>query len=367
MKLFRKILKWAGLLFLLLLLGGVAFICIHGRAPAKRPDLVTAVPEGVPLPPRGYPSEWTSMGAGYFFYDLIAIENAPPLPGVVMDEDIQYGVGDDTPLFLDVYRSESQEGSAPGVLLFFGGGWRSGRKDQLRVYAQYFAQQGYVAATVQYRLREAGQWPKSIHDAKCAVRWMRAHAEEYGIDPERIGVMGNSAGAYLALMTGYTAGNPEFEGDGGWAEYKSDVQAVVDIYGPADFTEPKRRDHSLIVKYMNGVYEEDPQRFEAASPIRYVTAETPPTCIIHGTVDMLVPVTQSDMLAEKLIEKGVPYYYSRINGWPHAMDVVTSINNHAKALIVDFFDHYLKGEGEEVSPLEEESDAPEPAAAVIQD
>lgn len=342
MKTFRRVLKWTGILLLLLLVGLTIFVCVYGSAPAKRPDLVTPLPAGVPAPPHGYPSEITAFAAAYLFYDLITIEDGPPVPGVVMQEDIQYGTGDGIPLYLDLYSGESTQGPAPGVLLFFGGGWSGGRKDQLRVYAQYFAQHGYVVAAVQYRLRKDGLWPKSVQDVKCAVRWMRAHAAEYGVDPEHIGVMGNSAGAYLALMAGYTAGVPEFEGDGGWPEQSSAVQAVVDIYGPSDFTDPKRRDHSLVVHYMNGTYEEDPARYEKASPIRYVTENSPPTCVIHGTVDMLVPVEQSDWLVEKLKEKGVPYYYSRINGWPHAMDGVVAVNNHTKALIVDFFDHYLK-------------------------
>ncbi len=343
MKLFRKILKWTGLVLLVLLAGLLIGICVYGHAPAKRPDLASELPAGVPAPPHGYPSEITAFLAGYLFYDIIPVENAPPVPGVVMKSDIPYGTGEGVPLTLDLYSAESAKGPAPGILLFFGGGWRQGRKDQLRVYAQYFAQHGYVVGAVQYRLKEEGQWPKSIHDAKCAVRWMRAHAAEIGVDPNRIGVMGNSAGAYLALMLGYTAGVPEFEGSGGWPEQSSAVQAVVDIYGPTDFTDPKRRDHGLVTTYMNGTYDQDPARYEKASPIRYVTPTSPPTCVIHGTVDMLVPVQQSDWLVEKLKEMGVPYYYDRVNGWPHAMDAVVAVNNHTKALIVHFFDHYLKG------------------------
>lgn len=343
MKFFRRILKWVGCLLLLAVVGLAIGLCVYGHAPAKRPDLVTALPEGVPAPPRGYPSEITSFIAGYFFYDIIPIEDAPPVPGVAMKTDIQYGTGDSIPLYLDLYAAESAQGPAPGILLFYGGGWRDGRKDQLRIYAQHFALHGYVVAAVQYRLKEEGQWPKSVQDVKCAVRWMRAHAAEIGVDPDHIGVMGNSAGAYLALMAGYTSGVEEFEGNGGWPEQSSAVQAVVDIYGPTDFTEPERRNHSFVVSYMNGIYEEDPARFEKASPIRYVTEASPPTCVIHGTVDMLVPVHQSDWLVEKLKEKGVPHYYSRIDGWPHAMDAVQLVNNHTKALALNFFDTYLKG------------------------
>ena len=343
MKLFRRILKWTAIVLLLAVTGLVTYLCLHGVAPARRPDLVTPLPAGVPAPPHGYPSEYSSFAAAFLFYKLIPLEDAPPVPGVVMKTDIQYGTGDGTPLYLDVYLPEKpQSGPVPGVLLFYGGSWKGGSKDQLRIYAQELARHGYVAVTPQYRLKEAGRWPKSVQDAKCAVRWLRAHAAEYGVDPARIGVSGNSAGGYLALMVGYTSGVPEFEGDGGWQDQSSAVQAVVDFYGPTDFTEPVRRDHDAIVSYMNGKYDQDPARFEKASPLRYVTEKTPPTCVIHGTVDMLVPVQQSDRLVEKLKEKGVPHCYSRINGWPHAMDAIQSVNRHTKALVVAFFDQHLK-------------------------
>jgi len=342
LKSFRKVLKWAGFLLLLALAGGVVVILVYGRPPARRPDLVTALPAGVPEAPRGYPTEITSFIAGFLFYDHMPTENGPPVPGVTMKADIQYGTGDGVPLYLDLYSADSTQGVAPGIVLFYGGGWRGGSKDQLRSYAQYFAQHGYVVATPQYRLKEAGRWPNSVHDAKCAVRWMRANAAANGVDPNRIGVMGNSAGACLALMVGYTPGDPELEGSGGNPEQSSAAQAVVDIYGPTDFTDPLRRDHPLILAYMNGAYEGNVARFEKASPIRYVTEKTPPTCVIHGTVDMLVPVEQSDWLVEALRSKGVPHLYSRIDGWPHAMDIVDDVSQHTKALIVAFFDQHLK-------------------------
>ncbi len=343
MKLFRKVLKWGGCIVLAVVIVATVSICVYGHAPAKRPDLVTPLPDGVPAPPHGYPSEITSFLAGYLFYDIIPLENAPPAPGVVMKSDILYATADGVQLYLDLYSPESAQGAVPGIVLFYGGSWKGGRKDQLRVYAQYFAQHGYVVATPQYRLKEEGRWPRSVQDAKCAVRWMRAHAAENGVDPKRIGVMGNSAGAYLALMAGYTSGVEEFEGNGGWQDQSSAVQAVADVYGPTDFTDAGSRDHPSLRAYMGGSYDEDPSRYEKASPVRYVTEKSPPTCVIHGTVDMLVPVHQSDWLVEKLKEKGVPHYYSRINGWPHAMDAVEAVNKHTKALLVNFFDRYLKG------------------------
>lgn len=346
MKLFRRVIKWSLCLLLVLVVAVTAAACLYGRAPAKRPDLASAVPEGVPAPPRGYPSEITAFLAGYFLYDLIPLENAPPVPGVVMTPDIPFGTGDGITLLLDLYAPESGGGPFPGILLFYGGSWKGGSKDQLRVYAQHFARHGYVVATPQYRLRREGLWPRSVQDAKCAVRWMRAHAAEHGVDPGRIGVMGNSAGGYLALMVGYTAGLEEFEGDGGWEGHSSAVQAVVNIYGPTDFTDPGSRDHPTLQAYMDGAYDNNRERYEMASPVRHVDEASPPTCVIHGTVDMLVPVRQADWLVEKLKEKGVPHHYSRINGWPHAMDAVAAVNRHTKALALHFFDRHLGGGGE---------------------
>jgi acetyl esterase/lipase len=362
----RRIVKAVVALLLLAVVGGGAYALIVGRPPARRPELVTPLPEGVPAPPRGYPSEITAFASAYLLHDLIPWEDAPAVDGVVETLDVQFGTGGGEPLYLDLYQPPALEAPAPGLVLYYGGGWTRGRKDQLRTYAQFLAQHGYVVATAQYRLKKAGQWPNSIHDAKCAVRWMRAHAAQYKVDPARIGVMGNSAGAYLALMVGYTAGDPFFEGEGGWADQSSAVQAVIDIYGPVDFTEPVRRDHPLILRYMNGWYEndpahfengrhendpvhfengryeDDPARFEKASPIRYVTPKTPPTCVIHGTVDMLVPVHQSDWLVEKLRDQGVPHLYSRLDGWPHAMDFVADVHAHTRALALYFFDQHLK-------------------------
>jgi len=343
MKWLKRILVAVVVLVLLVLAGATTYALTQGRAPAKRPDLVTALPPNVPPPPAGYPSESLSYAAAFLLHDLIPWSGAPSVPGVVEKRDIVFGTGGEKPLRLDLYTPENITGAQPGLLLLYGGGWRQGDKEQLRTYAQYLAKRGYVVATSEYRLREEGRWPASVHDAKCAIRWMRAHAAEHNIDPNRIGVMGNSAGGYLALMVAYTANEPEFEGNGGWQEHSSAVQAVVDCYAPTDFTEPIRRDHPLVVAYLNGHYEENKERFEKASPIRYVHAGSPPTCVIHGTVDMLVPVHQSDWLVEKLRENNVPHLYSRIDGWPHPLDFVREVRDHTEALVAHFFDRHLGG------------------------
>ena len=151
MKLVRKVLKWTFCVVLVILVGLIIFACVFHHAPAKRPDLVTPLPAGVPAPPHGYPSEITSMLAGYFLYDLIPIEKGPAVPGVTMKADIPYGTGDGKPLLLDLYSGDDTKGPAPGIVLIHGGSWSGGGRDQLRVYAQYFAQHGYVVAAIQDR------------------------------------------------------------------------------------------------------------------------------------------------------------------------------------------------------------------------
>lgn len=341
MKLLRRVAIGIVVVFLLAVAGLTIFVLTTGSAPELRPDLVTKLPEGVPPAPHGYPSEYSAALMGLIFYDLVPLESFPTPAGVKEKTDIEFGTGGGKTLLLDLYWPENMDGPRPGIVLFYGGSWLGGEKEQLKCYATYFAQHGFVAATPQYRLREEGRWPNSVQDAKCAVRWMRAHAKEYSIDPDRIGVSGNSAGAYLAMMVAYTPGVAEFEGDGGWAEFSSAAQAVVEIYGPTDFTQYIKRDHDAIVKYMNGHYLNDPARFAFASPINHIGPATPPTCLIHGTVDMLVPVEQADKLAQKLMEADVPYWYSRVNGWPHAMDAVEAVNEHTRELALKFFEKYL--------------------------
>jgi len=325
----------------LVLAGIVVYAFSVGRPPERRPELVTPLPAGVPAPPAGYPTEVIAITAGWFLHDWLVWKDAPPAGDLAETYDIEFGQGGGQPLRLDLFAPMESGGARPGIVLFFGGGWKRGEKDQLRVYAQHFARHGYVAITPQYRLGEAGRWPNSVHDAKCAVRWMRAHAEEYGIDPDRIGAMGNSTGAYLALMVAYSHGFPELEGDGGWAEYSSAVQAVVDNYGPTDLTEPIRRDVQGVVDYLGGQYVGNEARYDSASPIRYVTSESPPTCVIQGTLDSQVLANQSDWLVEKLREHGVPHVYSRIDGWPHGMDLAIEMHYFVRDLSLAFFNQHL--------------------------
>jgi acetyl esterase/lipase len=172
---------------------------------------------------------------------------------------------------------------------------------------------------------------------------VRANSSTYNINPDSIAVIGGSAGGYLSLMVGYTSDVPELEGDGGNPGVSSRVQAVVDLYGPTDLTTPVAIEAREVRNFLKKTYEEAPDLFLKASPIHYVTKDDPPTLILHGTIDELVPIEQSDALAAKLKELGVPVIYDRLEGWPHTMDAAQAVNERCRFFMDHFLKRYLPG------------------------
>lgn len=339
---FKTILRSIALVFLCALLAGGWWLFIHTGPPAKRPDLIR-VPESLGPPPKGFLSEGMLYAAfalqemGWYHLDTLDLEAPVAVPPQIKEEqNIVYGTGGGTPLELDLYSPDYLSGPVPGIIFIHGGGWRSGKRQDYKFYTTRFAKHGYVVATVSYRLKEAGYFPNCVEDVKCAVRWMRANAEKLHVDPDRIAVIGGSAGGHLSMMAGYSSDVAEFEGTGGNEGVSSAVQAVIDIYGPADFTMPANRDHDLLTGFMQGTYEQVPEKFVKASPITYLDPSDPPTLIIHGTIDSLVPVEQSDLLAEKFQEMGKMYWYDRIDGWPHAMDIANPVNQRVEEVSIAF-------------------------------
>ena len=261
-----------------------------------------------------------------------------PLPeGVTEQKDIEYGKVGDRALLLDLYTPAKIDKPAPGLIFIHGGGWSSGNRTDYKYYTVRYAKRGYVVATVSYRFSQEAPFPAAVQDAKCAARWMRANAAKNHMDPDRIAVIGGSAGGYLAQMVGYSAGVAELEGDGGNPGVSSRVQAVVDLYGPCDIDSEGARNVGVVKKFLGKSYDEDPELYKKASPIRYVTKDAPPTLIFQGTIDEIVPMAQSDLLAGKLKELGVPYEYEKFEGWPHTMDVAVDVNRRCQWFMNRFF------------------------------
>jgi acetyl esterase/lipase len=299
----------------------------------------------VPAAPPGYRSS-AEVIAALSSGQIKAVNLMQVTPvSVKVKKDIQYGDAGQRPLLLDLYSPRDLDGPVPGLIFIHGGGWKAGKKEDYRLYGLTFAQKGYVVASVQYRLSGEARYPAAIHDVKAAVRWMRSQGESIGVDPDRIGVAGGSAGGHLAMMLGYTSDVPTFDGNSGHEDVSSRVQAVVNIYGPTDLTTEfarQRSSGSLLRGFFGGTYDEKSPLYEQASPVRYVTPDDPPTLILHGTIDDIVPVNQADLLAAKLNETGVPYIYDRLPGWPHTMDLAHPVNERCVWFMDRFFNRYLK-------------------------
>ncbi len=343
----RKVLRYVGIVLLVVLVSalsvGTYYLVLKDRPPAKRADLMV-LPPNAPPPPWGFPT----LNAGYVAYFLglapiIDIHKEIPVPpGVVVQDDVEYGRVGDRSLKLDLYSPEKLDHPVPGLIFIHGGGWTGGDRKDYKYYAVQYAQRGYVVASVGYRFVKEAPYPGCVEDSKCAVRYLRAHAAELHINADKMAVIGGSAGGYLSLMVGYTPDRPELEGQGGNPGVSSAVAVVVDLYGPTDLTVESARNHPTVLNFLKKTYAEDPALYAAASPITYVKPGIPPTLIFQGTLDNIVPPSQSDELAEKLKSLGLPYWYDCLDGYPHTMDIFKSVNEHCQAIMNAFFDKYLK-------------------------
>lgn len=268
----------------------------------------------------------------------------PLYPGLEEMEGIVFHKVGGIEIKMDIFRPENLEKSKPlpGILFIHGGGWLGMSRKDIRHLAMGMAQRGYVTASADYRLAGEAKYPAAVQDCVCALKWFRAHAKEYHVDPENIGVMGNSAGAHLALMVAYAGDEPPFQSPCAH-EAATGVKAVVQLYGPTDLAgRHVAQLQEALVLFLGKSLQEAPERYAEASPLTYVTSDSPPTLIMHGTTDELVPVEQADLLAERLKETGVPYIYDRIQGWPHGMDACVAVRERLLYLMKAFFDRFLQ-------------------------
>ena len=307
-------------------------------------EAILAAPEP-PAVPTGFTDEKQLMlAAAGGLLTLLDLDAEIPVPdSVEMIPDVEYGRVGDRPLLLDVYLPKNLDKPVPGLMFIHGGGWKNGGKKDYKYYCVRFAARGYVVVSISYRLIGEAVFPACVQDAKCAVRWMRANADKYKIDPDRIAAIGGSAGGHLSMMLGYSAGVPELEGNGGHAEFSSAVNAVVDLYGPVDITLPEHRGNPTVLGFFGGkTYDEIPDQYKLASPWFHLDPKDPPTLILHGTIDTIVPVSQSDILNAKLKELGVPVTYDRLDGYPHTMDIAKEVNLRCQWFMLRFLEEHFK-------------------------
>ncbi|MGI9324707.1 MAG: alpha/beta hydrolase fold domain-containing protein [Pseudomonadales bacterium] len=258
---------------------------------------------------------------------------------VILKEDVVFGTGGGSDLHCDVFIPPDTTAPARGLLLVHGGAWVVGDKSQLRGYGFLLGREGTVCVASEYRLAKNSQWPAQIHDVKAAIRWMRANADELGIDPERIAVCGASSGAHLALMAAGSGDRPELEGSGGNAAASSRVAAAVSFYGPTEL-EPGGEMLKDSVAQLLGT-DPGPEVFKQASPVTYVTAGYPPTMLMHSNQDELVPREQSVAFAEALNRLGVPVELHLFDNVPHMFDGSKRLGRQAAYMVNSFLQRYL--------------------------
>ena len=227
--------------------------------------------------------------------------------------NVPYVTGGGPEQQLDLYIPTERHGE-PLVVFIHGGGFEHGDKagDSINPNNLQWLWQGYAMASVNYRLLQHALWPAQIEDCKAAIRWLKAHAADYGYSASKIAVAGESAGGHLVAMIGTTSGKKLFDvGDN--LDQTSDVTCAVDLFGPVDIT----RLPDLAAKLLGPDNKDNQELRRNASPISYVHAGEPPMLIVHGTDDKLVPYEQAELLADAMDKVNAPYHFHTVVGGGH--------------------------------------------------
>ncbi len=272
---------------------------------------------------------------------LRAAELAVP-DTVTFERDLIYAEAGGARLQLNLARPKGVTGPLPAVLCIHGGGFRAGSREGYNKLCLTLAQHGFVAATISYRLAPMHPFPAAVHDTKAAVRWLRANAVKYGIDPARIGVTGGSAGGHLAQFLGVTAGVKEFEG-GDHPGFSSAVTCVVNFYGPSDFTKSYGKSvdaHVVLPMWLGGDVNTARARHIQSSPLNWVTPAAAPTLLVHGTEDKYVAYEQAVWIRDRLTACGVPVELITLTGAGHGFKGADA--EKAEAALLAYFETQLK-------------------------
>ena len=272
-------------------------------------------------------------------------EKKPPVQppdGVRVERDVAY-LGDARKEKADLYfPKETPTGKKlPVVIVIHGGGFNDGDKARVREVSTCsdLVAGGYAAMSINYRLWNKGvknpTWPQSVLDAKTAVRWLRANADHIGVDADRIGVLGGSAGGNLASMLAVTRPQDGFEPGEPFAGTSTAVKCAVDLYGAVDLI--NYHDMKMFLQ----TREENPALYKKASPVTYAHAGAAPLLLVHGDADTVVDVKQSETFAAALKKAGAPHERVILPGAPHSFDLQPP-QRDLRPLVLGFLDRHLK-------------------------
>ncbi|MHB1080783.1 MAG: alpha/beta hydrolase fold domain-containing protein [Prosthecobacter sp.] len=298
-----------------------------------------------------------------FFVALSLVISAQgQIEGVKAHRDLVYVEGGHERHKLDLYLPEKAEGPLPLIIWVHGGGWQNGSKDGCPPLRTGYVAQGYAVASINYRLSGHAVFPAQIEDCKAAIRWLRAHAKEFSLDPQRFGVWGSSAGGHLVALIGTSGDVKEFD-VGANLDQSSRVQAVCDYYGPTDFTafvttpgyESHATDASPEAKLIGGAVMQNKDKAARVNPITYVTKDDPPFLIVHGDKDPTVPINQSQFLFDALKKTEVSAHFHTIHGAGHGGPGFAGKN--IDDMVSQFFAERLKSNSAKAEALTTESTA----------
>lgn len=277
-------------------------------------------------------------------------------PRMIAENDIVYGTGGGRDLLLDILRPDGPlDPSRPLVIWVHGGGWHSG--ERAPAPNEPLARAGFVTASISYRLSDEAIFPAQIHDVKAAIRFLRANAPRWGIDPSRVGIWGHSAGGHLAALAAVTPNLPELEGDGGNPGVDTSIQAAVPLSPPTDFlvdwfAESAFATHEgaleSVSKLFGGLDLGDPASAglaRMASPVHHASGDDAPILIVHGTQDDVVPVEQGRALVHGMQDRGTDISLLELPHDDHRLQSIFgeeySFEAPAMQEILDFFERML--------------------------
>lgn len=261
------------------------------------------------------------------------------------------------PLALDVYLPEEHTATTtttatirPAIIVIHGGSWSAGEKSDFPQWDHWLSDQGYAVFDIQYRIAPQPNWQTAIGDVKCAISWVKRNAAQFKVDPERIALLGRSAGGHLALLAAYSQNEPSLPASCEATDLR--VRAVISLYAPTDLAwgyehpaNPRTYDGPATLRKFLG---SDPQvaadAYRIASPLSYINAQSPPTLLFHGSQDQLIRDRQMDFVSERLEAAHVPYRAVRIAYAQHGFDY--NFNGWgsqiAQPIMLDFLRQYVE-------------------------